>query len=124
MGVERVIWQHRGCQGQCYSSDVTPKWEALLGDTPMPDHESGGAAVQDLGPSYSPPMLSARCVSLGMKFSFRLALASISCFFMQPTCQNTPSTERLGGKSTGHGDKCSASLAQGAHFPLIPWHCS
>lgn len=38
-------------------------------------------------------------------------------FFMQPTCQNSPSTERLGGKRTAQGDKCSASLARGARVP-------
>lgn len=75
-----MIWPTVAVRASAMALTVTPKLQALLGDTLMPDQESGRVAVQDFSPLHSPCVLSACCVSLGLKLSFRLILASISCF--------------------------------------------
>ena len=98
MGEESMIWPTVAVRASAMALTLTPKLQALLGDTPMPDQESGGAAVQDFSPSHSPRMLSARCVSLGLKLSFRLILASISCFLCNPLAKIPPAQSDLEGK--------------------------
>lgn len=57
------------------------------------------------------------CSPSGAEFQLQTRVGFYLQFFVQPTCQNSPSTERLRGKRTGHRDKCSVSLAQGARVP-------
>lgn len=98
MGEERVIWPTVAVRASATALTLTPKLEALLEDTLMPDQESGGEAVQHFSPSCSLRMLSACCVSLGLKFSFRLALASVSCFLCNPLAKIPSAQSDLEGK--------------------------
>lgn len=47
-------------------------------------------------------------------------LAPRPAFHAASLPKNPKHTLRLGGKSAGHGDKCSVLLAQRTRFPLIP----